>query len=67
MRSPHPQLDSSPHSLQLEKKPVQQQRPSTVKNKQTIIKGDFKKVLYILFAFSIGTKNDSEKYIRLAN
>ena len=28
-----PQLESCPRSLQLEKKPVQQQRPSTVENK----------------------------------
>ena len=28
-----PQLESSPHFPQLEKKPVQQQRPSTAKNK----------------------------------
>ena len=28
------QLVSSPHSLQLEKRSVQQQRPSTAKNKQ---------------------------------
>ena len=66
MRSLSTQLENSPLSATREK-PVQQQRPSTVKNKQTITKGDFKKVLYILFAFNIGTKNDSEKYIRLAN
>ena len=28
-----PQLESSPHSLQLEKKPMQQPRPSAAKNK----------------------------------
>ena len=60
MRGPHPlQLNSVPHSPQLEKAHVQQQRPSTAINK---LKNKIKKKSYGIFHRT--RKNNPEIYMK---